>query len=308
MTMYHKSVLLDQSIKQMNIRPDGIYVDATFGGGGHAEQILNSLGDKGRLFGFDQDEDAKANSMNKPIFADSEQFVFVQSNFRHLKRSLRAEGVKTGKLDGILADLGVSSYQIDTPERGFSYRFDAPLDMRMNKKDAISAADLLNKSSAEKLQGILSDYGELRNAKTLALAIVQNRYRKPYKTTGDLVNICEANLIGERPRYLSQVFQALRMEVNDELGALKDFLNDSLEMLKPGGLMAIITFHSIEDRIVKNFFKTGDVEGKIDQDFYGKITRPFDVITKKPIEPDAEETKLNPRSRSARLRVAKKIQ
>jgi 16S rRNA (cytosine1402-N4)-methyltransferase len=306
--MYHKSVLLDQSIKQMNIRPDGIYVDATFGGGGHAEQILNALDDKGRLFGFDQDEDAKANSMNKPNFAENESFVFVQSNFRHLKRSLRAEGIKAGKVDGILADLGVSSYQIDTPERGFSYRFDAPLDMRMNKKETISAAQVLNKSSAEKLQEILSDFGELRNAKTLALAIVQHRHRKPFQTTGDLVNICEANMFGERPRYLSQVFQALRMEVNDELGALKDFLNDSLEMLKPGGLIAIITFHSIEDRIVKNFFKTGNVEGTIDQDFYGKITRPFDVITKKPIEPDAEETKLNPRSRSARLRVAKKIQ
>jgi 16S rRNA (cytosine1402-N4)-methyltransferase len=304
--MYHKSVLLDESIKQMNIRPDGIYIDATFGGGGHAEQILNALGDKGRLFGFDQDEDAKANGMNKPFFAESEQFVFVQSNFRHLKRSMRAEGIKTGKVDGILADLGVSSHQIDTPERGFSYRFDAPLDMRMNNKETLSAADLLNKSSAQKLQDILSEYGELRNAKTLALAIVQTRNRKPYKTTADLVATCEANMIGERPRYLSQVFQALRMEVNDELGALKDFLTESLEMLKPGGLLTIITFHSIEDRIVKNFMKTGNVEGKIDQDFYGNISRPFEVVTKKPIEPSDEETKLNPRSRSARLRVARK--
>lgn len=301
----HISVLLNESIDQLKIRPGGIYVDATFGGGGHSEQILKRLGGKGRLFGFDQDEDAEANSMNKP-FADSENFVFVRSNFRHLKRSLRVEGLKPGTVDGILADLGVSSHQLDTPGRGFSYRFDAPLDMRMDSADETTAADILNKYGVEELQRVFSEFGEVRNSKTLAQAAVKFRIGRAFKNTGDLVELCEANLMGERPRYLSQVFQALRMEANDEIGALQDFLKDSLEMLAPGGRLAVITFHSIEDRIVKNFMRAGNFSGEPDKDFFGNISRPFSLVLKKPLEPSAEEIKGNPRSRSAKLRVAEK--
>ncbi len=303
--MYHKSVLLDESIDQLNIRPNGTYVDATFGGGGHAKQILEKLGGKGHLFGFDQDEDAEANSRNEP-FAEAENFTFVRSNFRHLTRSLRVEGIRPGKVDGILADLGVSSHQLDTPGRGFSYRFDAPLDMRMDSGDDETAADLLNRLNVSELQQLLSDFGELRNAKTLATAIVEARRLKPIRTTGDLVNLCEKNLLGERARYLSQVFQALRMEVNDEIGALQEFLKNSLEMLAPGGRLVVITFHSIEDRLVKHFFRAGNFEGEAEKDFYGNISTPFDLILKKPIEATAAETKNNPRSRSAKLRVAAK--
>jgi 16S rRNA (cytosine1402-N4)-methyltransferase len=209
-------------------------------------------------------------------------------------------------VNGILADLGVSSFQFDTPERGFSYRFESELDMRMNKQDGQTAADVLNNYGAEELQRVFSELGEVRNSKTLAQAAVRLREQKPFRTTGDLVDLCTKNLMGERMRYLSQVFQALRMEVNDELGALEDFLKDSLEMLAPGGRLAIITFHSLEDRMVKNFLKSGNIEGELDKDFYGNITRPFELVTKKPIEPSEEEVKQNPRARSAKLRVAVK--
>lgn len=304
--MYHTSVLFRESIDQLNIRPGGTYVDATFGGGGHSGGILQMLDGKGHLFGFDQDEDAARNSANEP-FASSPNFTFVRSNFRHLKRSLRVEGVKPGSVDGILADLGVSSYQLDTPERGFSYRFDAPLDMRMDADDDQTAADVLNSLNTTELHRVFGELGEVRNARTLAQAVITARLRKPIQTTGELVAICEANLIGDRARYLSQVFQALRMEVNDEVGALQDFLQESLEMLAPGGRLAVITFHSIEDRIVKNFMKTGNFEGEPDKDFYGRISRPFELVVKKPIEASKEENKINNRARSAKLRVAQKI-
>jgi 16S rRNA (cytosine1402-N4)-methyltransferase len=303
--MYHEPVLLAETIELLRLRPEGVYVDATFGGGGHAVPLLNHLSGKGRLYAFDQDDDARANAQ-RPPFAGHPNFQFVQSNFRHLKQHLRADGVRAGQVDGILADLGVSSYQLDTPERGFSYRFDAGLDMRMNNLDGPRAADLLNQRPAEELQRIFSEYGEVRNARTLAQACVRARTQKPFRTTADLVALCDTLLMGERWRYLSQVFQALRMEVNDEVGALRDFLVGSLEMLAPGGRLAVITYHSIEDRLVKNFIKTGDPDGEVEKDFYGNITRPFELITRKPLEPSEAEIIRNPRARSAKLRVAQK--
>ncbi|MFN0214440.1 MAG: 16S rRNA (cytosine(1402)-N(4))-methyltransferase RsmH [Saprospiraceae bacterium] len=302
---YHESVLLHESIDLLGITLGGIYVDATFGGGGHSRLILEKMGGKGRLFAFDQDEDAKRNTEQQE-FLTHPGFTFVPSNFRHLKRQLRAEGLRPGSVNGILADLGVSSHQIDTAERGFSYRFEAALDMRMSRIEGETAADLLNTRSAEELVRIFSELGEVRNSKTLAYAVVQEREKKQFRTTGDLVEVCSKNVMGERMRYLSQVFQALRMETNDELGALADFMKEALEMLAPGGRLAVITFHSLEDRMVKNFMKAGNLEGEPDKDFYGNITKPWDLITKKPIEASQKETKQNTRSRSAKLRVAAK--
>ncbi|MBX2889554.1 MAG: 16S rRNA (cytosine(1402)-N(4))-methyltransferase RsmH [Saprospiraceae bacterium] len=305
--MYHESVLLRESIENLRVVPGGIYVDATFGGGGHSRLILEKLGGKGHLYAFDQDEDAKRNTEQQP-FSANPSFTFVHSNFRHLKRQLRAEVVRPGTVNGILADLGVSSYQFDTPERGFSYRFEAALDMRMNTQDGQTAADVLNEYDADELQRVFSELGEVRNSKTLAQAAVRLREQKPFRTTGDLLELCGKNLMGERMRYLSQVFQALRMEVNDELGALEDLLKEAYEMLAPGGRLAIITFHSLEDRMVKHFLKTGNVAGEQEKDFYGNITRPFELVTKKPIEPSDEEISQNPRARSAKLRVGQKLE
>ena len=303
--MYHESVLLHESIDYLRVVPGGIYVDATFGGGGHSRLILEKMGGKGHLFALDQDEDAKRNT-ELPEFSANPCFLFVHSNFRHLKRQLRAEVVRPGTVNGILADLGVSSFQLDTAERGFSYRFDAALDMRMNAQDGPTAADVLNTYSAEELQRVFSELGEVRNSKTLALAALRFREQKAFATTGDLVDLCSKNLMGERMRYFSQVFQALRMEVNDELGALADFLKEAQEMLAPGGRLAVITFHSLEDRMVKNFLKTGNMEGEAQKDFYGNIHRPFHLLTKKPLEASETETAGNPRARSAKLRVGEK--
>lgn len=304
--MYHAPVLLSESLDQLRIRPDGVYVDVTFGGGGHSAAMIQHLGNKGCLYAFDQDDDARANALNKP-FSEHPGFYFIQSNFRYLKRQLRGAGLKPGSVDGILADLGVSSHQLDTPQRGFSYRFDALLDMRMNALEGLTAADVLNTYSAEELQRVFGELGEVRNARTLAQACVRERSGQAFRNTGDLVSLCEKNRMGDRWRYLSQVFQALRMEVNDEVGALGDFLTDSLEMLAEGGRLVVITYHSIEDRLVKNFFKTGNVAGEVKQDFYGNIERPFELVTKKPLEPAEAEIKENPRARSAKLRVAEKI-
>ena len=301
--MYHASVLLHESVDYLGVTPGGSYVDATFGGGGHARLILEKLGGKGHLYAFDQDRDAQENAKE---FEDNPAFLFVHSNFRFLKRHLRAEGLRAGSVQGILADLGVSSYQLDTADRGFSYRFQADLDMRMNQQEGATAADILNTYNAEELQRVFSELGEVRNSKTLAQAVLRSREQRPFQTTGDLVELCGNNLMGERMRYLSQVFQALRMEVNDELGALHDFLKDAYEMLAPGGRLAVITFHSLEDRMVKNFMKTGNVEGIQQKDFYGNITRPWELVTKKPLEPSEEELKINNRSRSSKLRVAEK--
>lgn len=296
---YHLPALASESIEGLNIKPDGIYVDATFGGGGHAALILGALGDKGRLYGFDQDEDARANAP-----AD-ERFTFVKANFRDMKRFLRLHRVT--QVDGILADLGVSSHQLDEASRGFSYRFDAMLDMRMNTADKRTAADVLNGTDEAGLLRIFGEYGEVRNARTLAAGIVKVRETRPIHSIGDFVSVLDPLVRGQRQRYLSQVFQALRIEVNDEMGALSDFLNQSLEVLSPGGRLAVISYHSLEDRMVKNFMKTGSVEGKMEQDFYGNIHRPFTLISRKAILPSEAEVRTNPRARSAKLRVGEKL-
>lgn len=296
--MYHLPVLAKESIEMLAVKPAGAYIDATFGGGGHSRLILNELGDKGRLFGFDQDEDALPNA------PDDVRFEFIQSNFRYLKRFLKLHGVKA--VDGILADLGVSSHQLDEASRGFSYRFDAELDMRMNQQEERSAADVVNSYPPEDLQRVFSEYGEVRNARTLAQRIADERQVREIRTIADFLAIVEPVIRGQRLRYLSQVFQALRIEVNDEMGALREFLEQSMEVLKPGGRMVVITYHSIEDRLVKNFLKTGNTEGEVKKDFFGNIERPFKVITKNAIEPSEEEIRENPRARSARLRVGEK--
>ena len=296
---YHQPALASESIEALAIRPGGTYVDATFGGGGHSRLILNELGAEGRLLGFDQDEDALAN-----ILEDG-RFTFVHHNFRFLKRFLRLHRIQ--EVDGILADLGVSSHQLDVAERGFSYRFDAALDMRMNQQQEKTAATLVNTYDAEALQELFSNYGEVRNARTLAQRIVEERRHRPIETIGAFLAVVEPVIRGHRARYLSQAFQALRIEVNDEMGALQEFLEQSLEVLKPGGRLAVITYHSIEDRMVKNFLKAGNFEGRQEKDFYGNIQRPFKVISRKAIIPSDEEVQQNPRSRSAKLRVGEKV-
>jgi 16S rRNA (cytosine1402-N4)-methyltransferase len=299
MNTYHVSVLLNEITESLHIRPDGVYVDATFGAGGHSRSILKCLDAKGHVYAFDQDPDAMDNA------PDDARFTLIQANFRFLKRYLRLEGVR--KVDGVIADLGVSSHQLDVPERGFSYRSEAPLDMRMNPNAEINAASLLASASETELTSMLSAYGEVRNAKTLARALVAARNQAALRTTFDLNRVLEKNVIGPRMKYFSQVYQALRIAVNDELGALESLLSDALQILKPEGRLAIITFHSIEDRMVKNFFKTGNVHGHQDKDAYGNIYRPLRLVHKKAILPGDEELALNPRSRSAKLRVAEKV-
>ncbi|MBC7885318.1 MAG: 16S rRNA (cytosine(1402)-N(4))-methyltransferase RsmH [Saprospiraceae bacterium] len=299
MDEYHVPVLLDESIHLLNIRPDGKYVDVTFGAGGHSGSILKELNAKGRLYAFDQDEDAVLNTIK------DQRFTLIEANFRYLKRFLRLEGIK--EVDGILADLGVSSHQLDFPERGFSYRFDTPLDMRMNIKSNISAADLLRTYSEEVLVEILSSFGEVRNSKSLARAIIKARKFADIKTTFEFNRLLDTEAIGPKQKYFSQVYQALRMEVNDEIGALKNLLTDGMEILKHGGRFAVITFHSIEDRVVKNFFKSGNFKGEIESDEFGNIYKPFLIVNKKVIVANSKEQKQNTRSRSAKLRVAEKI-
>lgn len=295
---YHDPVMLTECIEGLNINPEGIYVDATFGGGGHANVILKNLGKTGQLFGFDQDQDAKANSI------DSENFTFVQQNFRYLDKALRIHGVR--QVDGILADLGVSSHQLNVGARGFSFRFEAALDMRMNQQGERKADDILNNYSAEELQNIFSRYGELRNSKTLAEAIVTERQIRPIKTIGDFLNILNPLVRGQRNKYLAKVFQAIRIEVNEEMEVLEDFLTAALKVLKPGGRLVIMSYHSLEDRLVKNFFKSGNFTGEQEKDFYGNINRPFKVITRKAVFATDEEVQQNSRARSARLRIAEK--
>jgi 16S rRNA (cytosine1402-N4)-methyltransferase len=278
--------------------PDGVYVDATFGGGGHSRLILDHLGAQGKLVGFDQDEDALAN------VPEDDRFIFVQHNFRFLKRFLKLHRIR--EVDGIMADLGVSSHQLDVPERGFSFRFDAPLDMRMNQQQEETAATLLQRLTAEELQDILSRFGEVRNAKTLAEQLVTEQRIKPIQTIGEFLAVVDPLVRGNRSRYLAQVFQALRIAVNDEMGALEDFLNQCLEVLKPGGRLVVLSYHSLEDRMVKHFLKTGNVEGVQEKDFYGNIDRPFKVLTKKAELPTEEEIERNSRARSAKLRVGER--
>jgi 16S rRNA (cytosine1402-N4)-methyltransferase len=295
---YHLPALASESIHALAIVPEGVYVDATFGGGGHARLILAQLGPQGRLLGFDQDEDALANA------PQDERFTFVHHNFRYLKRFLRLHGIR--EVNGILADLGVSSHQLDVAERGFSYRFDADLDMRMNRLAGQSAADVLNTYEPEALQAIFGKYGEVRNARSLAERIYAERSHRPIRTVAEFLAVVGPLVRGHRARYLSQVFQALRIEVNDEMGALQEFLAQAYEALCPGGRLAIISYHSVEDRMVKNFLKTGNVQGEQHKDFYGNIERPFEVLTKKAVEPTEAEIAQNPRARSAKLRVGQK--
>ena len=296
---YHTTVLLNEAVEALSLRPSGVYVDATYGGGGHSRLILRGLDAKSQLIGFDQDEDVTSQLI------EDQRFTFNNHNFRDIKKMLRFNGLK--QVDGILADLGVSSHQFDEAERGFSYRFDAPLDMRMNQAEGKKASNILNTYDAPQLQQILSEYGEVRNARTLAQALVQARAGKPFQNISDLLAVLTPLSMGDKMRYLSQVFQALRIEVNDEMGALKDFLQQSLDILKPGGRLVVITFHSLEDRLVKNFMKSGNFDGELTTDFYGNITRPWKLVTKKPVEPSAAEIKANPRSRSAKMRVAEKV-
>ena len=297
---YHTSVLLHECIEGLAIKPDGVYVDVTFGGGGHSAAILQKLGKKGKLFAFDQDADALNNAP-----AD-ERFTLIHANFRNLKRFLRVHNVPG--VDGILADLGVSSWQFDTAERGFSYRFDGPLDMRMNRLTEKTAATVLNTYGADDLQKMFGEYGEVRNAKTLANAIVDLRSSQPIETIADLKSIAEQNRMGEAHKYLAQVFQAIRIEVNDELGALKDFLQQSVEVLNPGGRLVVLTFHSLEDRLVKNLIKNGNFEDEPAKDFFGHFKLDLKAVNKKPVTATSEELKQNSRSRSAKLRVAEKTQ
>lgn len=295
MSTYHTAVMLRETVDGLDMRPDGVYVDVTFGGGGHSREILRRLGPEGRLIAFDQDEDARRN------LPEDDRLIFIAANFRHLKARLRVEGYR--QVDGILADLGVSSHQLDEGERGFSYRYDAPLDMRMNRLGGDTAADLLNGASAEQLHDWFGRYGEVRNARTLGQHIAAERAHRPIRTTGDLLGLLEGMVIGKRPRYLSQVFQALRIAVNDEMGALEQFLTEAEQVLAPGGRLSVLSYHSLEDRMVKNMLKSGTLDGKHLRDFYGNIYRPYKLITKKAVEATADENALNSRARSARLRI-----
>lgn len=299
-TYYHTSVLLKEAVDGLAIKKEGIYVDATFGGGGHSKAILSQLGPEGRLVAFDQDADAWR---NKP---DDERLVPVTENFRYMRRFLRLHGYK--EVDGILADLGVSSFQFDTAERGFSIRFDGPLDMRMDKRMEMTAADVLKTYSEQKLQTMFGVYGEVRNAKQLAKQIVDQRGKVALNTINSLKAVMAPVMRGNPNRYLAQVFQALRIEVNDEMGALKEFLEQASQSLKPGGRLCVITFHSLEDRVVKQFIKKG-TWGEEETDVFGRVEKrsTLEEVTKKPVEPTEEETKNNPRARSARLRIAEKI-
>ena len=296
---YHIPVLLEESIDGLNLKKGGIYVDVTFGGGGHSKEILRRMDKSCRLYSFDQDEDAERNIVR------DDRFTFIRSNFRYLKNFLRYYGVN--EVDGILADLGVSSHHFDDSERGFSFRFDGKLDMRMNKRAGTTAADIVNSYDEEKLADIFYLYGELKNSRKLASVTVKRRSVKPFDTIGDFLETVKPLYGKEREKKeMAKVFQALRIEVNQEMEALKEMLYSATEMLKPGGRLSVITYHSLEDRMVKNIMKTGNVEGKMEQDFFGNINTPYKTINNKVIVPDNNEIETNPRSRSAKLRIAEK--
>lgn len=297
--VYHVPVLLKETVDGLHINPDGIYVDVTFGGGGHSREILSRLSFKGHLYSFDQDEDAEQN-----IIKDK-RFTFIRSNFRYIKNWMRYYGVE--QVDGILADLGVSSHHFDAQERGFSFRFDAPLDMRMNQKAERTAADLLNEYSEEQLADVLYLYGELRNARKIAAAIVKSRSENRIETTGDLINIIKVFFERDREKKeMAKVFQALRIEVNQEMQALREMLTAAAKLLKKGGRLSVLTYHSLEDRMVKNLIKTGNVEGRVEKDFFGNTNAPLKMVNNKVITASEEEQASNPRSRSAKLRIAEK--
>lgn len=296
---YHVPVLLKESVDGMNIQPGGTYVDVTFGGAGHSREILSRLGEGGRLLGFDQDEDAERNIVNDP------HFIFVRSNFRYLQNFLRYHDIE--QVDAILADLGVSSHHFDDSERGFSFRFDGALDMRMNTRAGQTAADIVNNYTEEALADVFYLYGELKVARRLASLIVRTRENKKIETIGDFLELVKPFTGKDKEKkFLAQAFQALRIEVNDEMRALKEMLQQTLQVLKPGGRLVVITYHSLEDRLVKNFLKTGNFEGKSEQDFFGNVQTPFRMVNNKVIVPSDEEIERNPRSRSAKLRIAEK--
>ncbi len=296
---YHIPVLIGESIEGLDIRPSGIYVDATFGGGGHSREILSRLGKNGHLYGFDQDADAEENII------EDERFTFVRSNFRYLKNWMRFYGVE--KIDGLLADLGVSSHHLDEGSRGFSFRQDSPLDMRMNFSQEKTAKDIVNKYDQNSLSDVLYLYGEIKNSRALASAIVKAREKKEIITTHDLLEVIDPLLNKERQKKeMAKVFQALRIEVNDELTALKELLEASIELLKPKGRLVVITYHSLEDRIVKNLIKTGNLEGKQVEDFFGRKQTLFSTLNSRVIVPNEDEITRNPRSRSAKLRIAER--
>lgn len=296
---YHVPVLLDESIRGLDLKPGGVYVDVTFGGGGHSREILSRLAPDAHLYSFDQDADAEQN-----IGEPDDRFTFVRSNFRYLKNWMRYYGVE--HIDGLLADLGVSSHHFDDAERGFSFRFEAPLDMRMNKRAGQTAADIVNTYDEAKLADIFYIYGEMKNSRRIAAAVVKARQDKEIKTTSDFLAAVEPLFRREREKKdMAKLFQALRIEVNHEMDALKEMLASATELLAPGGRLSVITYHSLEDRIVKNFMKAGNAEGKVDQDFFGRINTPYKAVGKL-IIPTDEEQERNPRSRSAKLRVAEK--
>lgn len=297
--MYHIPVLLNESVNALNIKPDGIYVDVTFGGGGHSRRILECLGENGRLYAFDQDEDAAKNVI------DDRRFTFIQQNFRYMKNFLQL--YCGGKVDGILADLGVSSYQFDTPEKGFSIRYNGRLDMRMNKNAAVDAANIVNTYDVTTLASVLSRYGELRNAMAIADAVVMAREVKPIETTDELKEAVARFLPrGSENKVLAQIFQALRIEVNEEMKVLELFLGQCADVLNPGGRLVVLSYHSLEDRLVKNFMKTGNADGNLEKDFFGNQITPYKLLSSKPIVPSDDEIQVNNRARSAKLRVAER--
>lgn len=296
---YHNPVLLKETVDGLNVNPDGVYVDVTFGGGGHSREIMKRLGVNGRLFAFDQDEDALKNSLQ------DERFVLIHENFRFIKRFLRFQGVR--QVDGILADLGVSSHQFDVPERGFSTRFDAELDMRMSQKNELNAYQVINDYEEQDLKRMFFDYGELKNAGALAATIVQSRKEQPIKNTEQLKKVLSKFLPAHKSnKILAQIYQAVRIEVNQEMDVLREFLVQSLEILKPGGRLSVISYHSLEDRLVKRFMKNGMFEGEPERDFYGNYSVPFKSVERL-IVPTEEEITINNRARSAKLRVAEKL-
>jgi len=298
---YHQPVMLQECLAALNIKPDGVYIDLTFGGGGHSSAILNHLG-KGKLFVFDQDPDAKANA----TALNDDRLVFIPSNFRYFSKYLRMYHVKA--VDGILADLGVSSHQIDAPERGFSTRFDAHLDMRMDQKGKLTAANILNEYNQEELMIMFSNYAEIRNSRTLAAEIVTSRKNSPIRTSAQLKEIIlPLAKRGKENQYLARVYQALRIAVNDELAALRDMLSQTTDVLSVGGRLVVMSYHSLEDRLVKYYINTGSFSGKREKDFYGNLIRPLEPVNRKPITASMDEIAANNRARSAKLRIAEKI-
>ena len=296
---YHVPVLLKETVDGLNIKPDGVYVDVTYGGGGHSKEILNRLGPEGKLYAFDQDEEAHKNKI------EDERLTLIEGNFSNMKNYLRVEGVK--QVDGVLADLGISSHQINKPERGFSIRYDEKLDMRMDKNASFSAFELVNNYNERQLRNIFSQYGDLRNAGTLARSILKAREDKPIETTGELIEIISRHFPKlKQNKFLAKLFQAIRIEVNGEMEALKNMLKQAAEVIKPGGRLSVISYHSLEDRLVKRFIRDGMFEGQPEKDMYGNVEVPFKKIGKL-IIPSEEEVARNPRARSAKLRIGEKL-